>query len=76
MTKLPQCSGHDCIQALERAGFYERKRKRSGGDHVFMQHDEPYFATVVPMHKTLKPGTLRAIIRQSGLTVEQFVDLL
>ena len=73
MTKLPHVSGRECIRALERAGFYERRTK---GDHVFMQHDEPYFTTVVPLHKEVKPGTLRSIIRQAGLTVEQFADLL
>ncbi len=73
MTKLPHISGRECIRALERIGFYERRQK---GDHVFMQHDDPYAATVVPLHKEVKPGTLRSIIRQTGLTVEEFVDLL
>ena len=74
MTKLPRnLSGKKCIEALKQVGFYERRQE---SDHVFMQHDNPYLATTVPLHKTLKPGTLRAIIRQAGLTVEEFVDLL
>ena len=77
MTKLPRISGRECVKALQRAGFDERPgKRRQSGDHVFMQHNDPYFATTVPLHKELKPGTLRAIIRQAGLTVEEFVDLL
>lgn len=41
-----------------------------------MQRDDPYAAAVVPLHKEVKPGTLRAIIRQAGLTVDEFVELL
>ena len=74
MTKLPRnLSGKKCIEALKHVGFYERRQE---SDHVFMQRDEPYTATVVPLHKTLKPGTLRSIIRQVGLTVDEFIDLL
>jgi len=73
VTKLPHISGRECIRALERAGFYERRIK---GDHVFMQRDNPYAAAVVPLHKEVKPGTLRSIIRQAGLTVDEFVELL
>ncbi len=73
MTKLPHISGRECIRARERAGFYERRQR---GDHVFMQRDSPYAAAVVPLHKEVKPGTLRSIIRQAGLTVEEFVELL
>ena len=72
MTNLPHISGRECIRALERAGFYERRIK---GDHVFMQRNNPY-AAVVPLHKEVKPGTLRSIIRQAGLTVDEFVELL
>ena len=73
MTKLPHISGRECIRALERAGFYQRRQK---GDHVFMQQDSPYLAAVVPLHREIKPGTLRTIIRDAGLTVEAFVELL
>jgi predicted RNA binding protein YcfA (HicA-like mRNA interferase family) len=41
-----------------------------------MQRDDPYAVTVVPNHKTLKPGTLRKIIRDAGLTVDEFIALL
>lgn len=38
--------------------------------------DEPRARASVPNHRRLKPGTLRSIIRQAGLTVEEFIDLL
>lgn len=41
-----------------------------------MQHDDPYAIAVVPNHKTLKRGTLKSILRQAGLTVDEFIELL
>lgn len=73
MPKLPIISGRECVSALQRAGF---RRRRQRGSHIVMQRDEPYAVTSVPNHKRLKPGTLRSIIRQVGLTVEEFVELL
>lgn len=73
MTKLPRIAGRDCIRALERAGFY---RKRQTGSHVVMRRDEPFAQVVVPDHDKLDRGTLRAIIRQAGLSVEDFLQLL
>lgn len=73
MTKLPRVSGRDCIRALERAGFY---RKRQHGSHVVMRRDDPFCQVVVPDHDTLAAGTLRAILRHAGLSVEEFLRLL
>lgn len=74
MTKLPRdVSGADCIRALERAGF---KQSGGRGSHVTMKRDDPPARTVVPHHSTLKPGMLRAIIRQAGMSIEEFVLLL
>lgn len=73
MTKLPRIAGRDCIRALERAGFY---RKRQTGSHVVMRRDEPFAQVVVPDHDELDRGTLRAIIRQAGLSLEDFLELL
>ena len=72
MTALPVVSGRECIKALQRAGFYISHQK---GSHVTMRRDEPK-GKVVVMHKTLKTGTLRSIIKQAGLTVEEFVRFL
>ena len=73
MTKLPQASGRECVRALEKAGFYFVRQK---GSHIYIRRNDPFMQISVPQHRTLKPGTLRSIIRQAGLTVEEFVELL
>jgi predicted RNA binding protein YcfA (HicA-like mRNA interferase family) len=61
------------MRALERLGFY---RKRQTGSHVVMRRDEPFAQVVVPDHDELDRGTLRAILRQAGMTVEEFIRAL
>ena len=73
MSKLPVISGRKCVRALERAGFY---LKRQTGSHLILRHAEPFAQVVVPDHKVLDRGTLRAIIRQAGLSMDEFVSLL
>jgi predicted RNA binding protein YcfA (HicA-like mRNA interferase family) len=73
MSKLPRLSGKECVKALGRIGFY---LKRQEGSHLILRRDDPFAQTVVPDHQELDRGTLRAIIRQAGLTVEEFVKLL
>lgn len=73
MTKLPRISGQECVKALARAGFY---KKRQEGSHMILRRDEPFAQVVVPDHAELDRGTLRAIIRQADLSVEEFVQLL
>jgi predicted RNA binding protein YcfA (HicA-like mRNA interferase family) len=59
--------------ALERAGFVFR---RQTGSHMILRRDQPYARAVVPDHKQIRSGTLRRIIADAGLTVDQFVQLL
>jgi predicted RNA binding protein YcfA (HicA-like mRNA interferase family) len=73
MSKLPLISGRKCIKALEEAGFYV---KRQTGSHVILRRDNPFTQVVVPDHKELDRGTLLAIIKHAGLTVENFMKLL
>jgi predicted RNA binding protein YcfA (HicA-like mRNA interferase family) len=73
MTKLPVASGKDCIKALEKAGFHV---KRQEGSHITMRKENPFCQVVVPNHKELDRGTLRAIIRHADLSVDEFVSLL
>ncbi|MXY43662.1 MAG: addiction module toxin, HicA family [Dehalococcoidia bacterium] len=73
MSRLPRVSGRDCVSALARTGFYTRRQR---GSHIILRRDDPFAQLVVPDHKELDRGTLRAIIRQAGLSVEQFVELL
>jgi len=73
MSGLPSLSGRECLRALQKAGFY---LKRQEGSHMILRRDNPFAQVVVPDHKELDRGTLRAIIRQSGLSVDEFTKLL
>lgn len=73
MSKLPVISGRECIKALEKAGFYF---KRQEGSHIVMRRDDPFAQVVIPNHNELDRGTLRAIIRQAGLSSNEFSKLL
>ena len=73
MSKLPKISGRQCVNALEKMGFYFKRRH---GSHIILRRDEPFTQIVVPDHKELDRGTLRAIIRQSGLTIDEFIKCL
>lgn len=73
MSKLPRVSGRECAKALGKVGFY---LKRQEGSHMILRREDPFAQVVVPDHKELDRGTLRAIIRQAGLGVEEFVKLL
>ncbi len=72
MSKLPVISGRECIKVLEKAGFYF---KRQEGSHIVLRKDNPFAQVVVPEHKELDRGTLRSIIRQSGLSLDEFIEL-
>jgi predicted RNA binding protein YcfA (HicA-like mRNA interferase family) len=73
MAKLPVLSSRECIRALAKLGFYFVRQR---GSHVFLRRDNPLTQLVVPESDSLPKGTLRAIIRQAGLTVDDFVRLL
>ena len=49
---------------------------RQHGSHLILRRDEPFAQVVVPDHRELDRGTLRAIIRQAGLGVNDFRELL
>ena len=73
MSKLPRVSGQEVVVALQRVGFRVR---RQHGSHIILRRDEPFAQTVVPAHRELDRGTLRAILRQIELSVDDFVHLL
>jgi predicted RNA binding protein YcfA (HicA-like mRNA interferase family) len=73
MSKLPSISGKECMKVLEKIGFYQKRRESS---HVIMRRDEPFSQVVVPDHDAIAKGTLRAILRDTDLTVEEFITLL
>jgi predicted RNA binding protein YcfA (HicA-like mRNA interferase family) len=73
VSKLPSISGKECIKVLEKIGFYQKRQESS---HIIMRRDEPFAQVVVPNHSEIAKGTLRAIIRDIELSVEEFVTLL
>lgn len=73
MSKLPSISGAQAVAAFEKAGF---EVTRTSGSHAMMKKPGHPNVLSVPMHKTLKPGTLRALIRAAGLTGDEFCKLL
>jgi predicted RNA binding protein YcfA (HicA-like mRNA interferase family) len=74
--RLPIVTGQRVVRALERAGFVVDRIV--GSHHVLEYPGDPTRTVVVPCHsgRDLKLGTLRGIIRQAGLTVEEFSALL
>ncbi len=73
MDKLPIISGLDAVKAVSKVGFHIKRQK---GSHIIMRRDDPFAQICIPNHKTLDRGTLRAIIRDVGLTVGEFNELL
>jgi len=75
MRKLPVVSGHKAIKALTKAGFEVVGRK---GSHVRLKKKTPIktYIVIVPLHPEIKTGTLKSILRQAGLTREEFIELI
>jgi len=70
--KIPRdVNGLEAARALKRFGFASI---RQTGSHLIMRKD--HLTVVVPQHKPLKPGTLKGIIEQAGLSVEDFIKKL
>ncbi|MBU2610995.1 MAG: type II toxin-antitoxin system HicA family toxin [Chloroflexi bacterium] len=73
MSALPSISGRECVKVLGKMGF---QLKRQEGSHMILRRNDPFTQLVVPDHKELDRGTVRAIIRQAGISVDEFVKLL
>ncbi len=73
--KLPVISGKEALKALERVGFVVVRQR---GSHVRIKKvtSKSVIKITIPIHETLDRGTLKGILRNAGLTVEEFVDLL
>jgi predicted RNA binding protein YcfA (HicA-like mRNA interferase family) len=73
MSHLPRVSGREVVKALCKLG-YERDRQR--GSHIILrQAQPPHRRLVIPDHDEIAKGTMRALIREAGLTVDEFLDL-
>ena len=73
MSKLPVVSGAACVKALCKVGFMVYRQR---GSHIILVRDNPNCQVTIPNHKTVAKGTLRSIIRQANLSIDQFVELL
>ncbi len=75
MSKLPIVSGQKVVKALNKIG-YEAVRQR--GSHLRLKDslDSNHNPVSVPLHKSVKPGLLRRIIKDANLTVDEFIELL
>ena len=75
VAKLPSVSGERVIRAWKPAGFVELRQK---GSHVSLEKRtaEIVFRTVVTMHSALAKGPLADLLKQSGLTLDEFLELL
>jgi predicted RNA binding protein YcfA (HicA-like mRNA interferase family) len=72
--KLPVVSGAKAVEAFGKLG-YEQNHQR--GSHLILRHREPPHRRLsIPNHRELARGTLRALVRAAGLTVDEFVALL
>lgn len=73
MPSLPAVSGERAVRAFRKAGWV---KDRQHGSHVILIKPGHPASLSVPQHSELAPGTLRALIRASGMSVDQFADLL
>lgn len=75
MPKLPSIRAREVVRVAESVGFvFDRQR----GSHAVYYRPSDQRRVVIPMHgaKNLKPGTLRGIITDLGLSVEEFIAKL
>jgi predicted RNA binding protein YcfA (HicA-like mRNA interferase family) len=75
VTRLPALSYLKIIRALRKRGFLVVRQR---GSHVRLQKEtgDGVIKLTVPVHDPVKRGTLRRIIKDAGLTVEEFANLL
>jgi predicted RNA binding protein YcfA (HicA-like mRNA interferase family) len=71
MPSLPRVSGREAIHALERLGFVVVRQR---GSHVILRRGST--GCVVPDHKELKIGTLSGVLKQAGVSVDEFIAAL
>ncbi len=71
MPRLPRVSGAEAVRALQKLGF-EVTRQR--GSHIVMRRGAS--GCVVPNHREIKIGTLAGVLRQAGVSAEEFIAAL
>lgn len=73
MARLANISGKEAVKAFQKAGW---ETAGQVGSHIVMTKLGLRVNLSIPQHKELSVGTLRALIRNAGMTVEEFLALL
>lgn len=68
---LPRISGAEAVRALQKLGFIVLRQK---GSHVILRRESN--GCVVPQHRELKIGTLSGVLKQAGVTADEFMQAL
>jgi len=71
MPKLPVVSGSEVIRALQRLGFIMIRQR---GSHIILRRGSQ--GCVVPDHREVKTGTLAGLLKQAGVSVDEFIHAL
>ena len=71
MPKLPVVSGSEVIRALQRLGFMVIRQR---GSHVILRRGSQ--GCVVPDHREVKTGTLAGLLKQAGISADEFIHAL
>ncbi len=73
MTRLPDISWKDAVKAIEKSGFVFDRQK---GSHLVYYHPDTQATAIIPRHSSIKKGTLMHILKQAGLTRDEFLNLI
>jgi predicted RNA binding protein YcfA (HicA-like mRNA interferase family) len=74
LPKFPVISGFKIAKAFCKKGY--AIDHQTGSHMILRQKQEPHRRLTIPNHKEMSKGTLRAIIKQAGLTREEFLEML
>jgi predicted RNA binding protein YcfA (HicA-like mRNA interferase family) len=75
MPRAPRITGREAVRALKRLGWHEVTQR---GSHVQLEHPERRGKVTVPIHAgdTLDPKLIASVLKQAGITPDQFRDAL
>ncbi|MCK4730538.1 MAG: type II toxin-antitoxin system HicA family toxin [Candidatus Aenigmarchaeota archaeon] len=71
MTKLKKLSRHKLVKVLSKKGFVAKRQK---GSHVILVKESERIGCTVPLHKELKIGTLKGVLRQIRISEDEFME--
>ncbi|NOS88171.1 MAG: type II toxin-antitoxin system HicA family toxin [Methylococcaceae bacterium] len=71
MPSLPVISGNETVRALQRLGFVVVRQR---GSHIVLRKEHQ--GCVVPNHREIKVGTLAGLLKQAGVSIDDFINAL